>query len=77
MHELNIKLKSGKELDVFCKEYKIETSRLNGELMGFEYKDARGEVPLFLSLTDVECIIEIIKKKNEENKDDYTDRNKS
>ncbi len=73
MHEVKIKLKSGKEFSVFCKEYKIETSKLSGELVGFEYEGAYGEVPLFLSLMDVECITEIIKKKDWEDENNYTE----
>ena len=77
MYEIKIKLKSGKELNVFCKEYKIETSRLTGELMGFECEGVYGKVSLFSSLADIESITEIIKKRDEEDKNDYTDRNRS
>lgn len=66
MHELKIRLKSGKELNVFCKEYEIETSNMTGALLRFKCDNAHGELPLYISLADVECITKIVKKKDEE-----------
>ena len=61
MHEIVMRMKSGKEMHFSCKEYKIETLKATGELVGFNFTDGIGECPVYLNLHDVESILEISK----------------
>lgn len=65
MHEIVIRLKSGREFQFKCEEYTIETFKMDGTLSEFSYKGGVGECPIYLQEQDIECIV-IIRKEREE-----------
>lgn len=59
MHDIVMRLKSGREFRFKCEKYTIETYALNGELSEFTYEGGVGECPIYFQREDVECIAAI------------------
>ena len=64
MHDIMMRLKSGREFRFKCEEYTIKTHELNGMLSEFSYKGGMGECPIYYHIEDVECIAIIGKGRN-------------
>ncbi len=60
MHNMIIRLKSGREIKFACKEYVLEKLKTNGKLLEFKYTGGVGECPVYFKADDIEVIIEII-----------------
>lgn len=54
-----LRLKSGRELRFTCDEYEIGRLKMTGELTRYEFTNVAGEYPAYISLDDVEAIIEV------------------
>lgn len=65
MHDIVMRLKSGREFRFKCEKYTIETYALNGELSEFTYEGGVGECPIYFQIGDVECIAAIGKEQIE------------
>lgn len=65
MHDIIMRLKSGREFRFQCEEYTIETLELDGMLAEFSYKGGVGECPVYFRREDVECIAIIGKEQIE------------
>ena len=53
--KITILFKSGKEIDVECDEFSVETG-LNAELRGYEISCARNGRPIYINMDEVACI---------------------
>lgn len=56
MHEIVVRLKSGREFHFKCREYNIKTFKQDGSLAEFTYDGGVGECPLYFQVTDIEAI---------------------
>lgn len=65
MHEIIMRMRSGREYRFTCKEYKISKFEETGKLIGFSAKEVIGECPIFFEIPDVESIVEITKEEGE------------
>ena len=66
MHDIMMRLKSGREFRFKCEEYTIKTFKPTGTLSEFSYKGGVGECPIYFQELDIECIAIIEKEKIEE-----------
>lgn len=51
-----IRFKSGYELPVTCDKFVIRTSRITGEIEGYDINGIKDNKPIFFRSEDVECI---------------------
>lgn len=58
MHKLIIRLKSGYKIPITCEDFTFEVNRLTSELLNYEIKGIKDNVPVYFRMTDVECIVE-------------------
>lgn len=58
-HKMILRLKSGREIRFTCDEYKINRLKMTGELTSYEFTNVTGEYLAYISLDDVEAIIEV------------------
>lgn len=59
MHNIVMRLKSGREVKFSCETYRVESYKLNGSLTNFEYTGGVGECPIYFHVHDIEAILEI------------------
>ena len=59
-HDMCMRLKSGREFRFSCEGYTIKRNSMTQELAGVEFKNARGECPIFFKTDDIESISEYI-----------------
>ena len=72
VHEMIVRLKSGREIHFTCGEWEITTQKSTGVLTELKFKNIHGELMRYFRLEDIEVIIEIYppKKENEDNDHD-------
>ena len=56
MHEIVVRLKSGREFQFKCGEYNIKTFKQDGSLAEFTYEGGVGECPIYFQVSDIEAI---------------------
>ena len=54
--KLIIRFKSGYELPVTCDKFVIRTSRITGEIEGYDINGIEDNKPIFFRSEDVECV---------------------
>lgn len=68
IHDICLRLKSGREFRFSCEEYTIKRHSMTQELVEAEFKNVKGECPRFFKTEDIESISEYIEEvKNETN----------
>lgn len=65
MHNLVMRLKSGREFKFSCKTYEFERYKFGGTLVRFKYTGGIGECPIYFDVDDIEAIIEITDENDE------------
>lgn len=65
MHDIIVRLKSGREFRLSCKRYKISRFKIDGTISDFSYEGGIGECPVYFNALDIEAVVEITKNREE------------
>lgn len=69
MHELVIRLKSGREFTVICEEYTITRNGF-GDVTNIRFKGLQNIRPIILDVTQIELMYEVLQMEGEEDETD-------
>lgn len=66
MHTVRVYLKSGRCFDIEANTVRCKHNTITGELVSLSYEGATAGIPLYLDVNQVEAVVQIITKGNDD-----------